>query len=61
MKKWGLLHFSKKPKSMINLQKGMEGASLTKEGINQVKQLVKYLSKEQCNYYKSDNFVKEFS
>ncbi|XP_001599684.2 uncharacterized protein LOC100114766 [Nasonia vitripennis] len=48
LKKWGILHFSKKPKSMLNLQKGVEGAALTKEGINQVKQLVEYLSKEDC-------------
>ncbi|XP_024941735.1 uncharacterized protein LOC107268684 isoform X2 [Cephus cinctus] len=46
-KKWGLLSFSKKPKSTMNLQKGMEGIALTQEGIIQVKQLIKYLSKEQ--------------
>ncbi|XP_076628840.1 uncharacterized protein LOC143345518 [Colletes latitarsis] len=47
LKKWGLLSFTKKPKSTINLQKGVEGASLTEDGINQVKQLIEYLSKEQ--------------
>ncbi|XP_033307022.1 uncharacterized protein LOC117209297 [Bombus bifarius] len=47
LKKWGLLSFSKKPKSTINLQKGVEGASLSEDGINQVKQLIEYLSKEQ--------------
>ncbi|XP_076645482.1 uncharacterized protein LOC143354964 isoform X2 [Halictus rubicundus] len=47
LKKWGLLGFAKKPKSTINLQKGIEGASLTEDGINQVKQLIEYLSKEQ--------------
>lgn len=46
LKKWGLLSFTKKPKSTINLQKG-EGACLTEDGINQVKQLIEYLSKEQ--------------
>lgn len=29
-------------------QKGPEGAMLTPEGINQVKQLIEYLSQEQC-------------
>lgn len=47
LKKWGLLSFSKKPKSTINLQKGVEGASLSEEGINQAKQLIEYLYKEQ--------------
>lgn len=47
LKKWSLLSFSKKPKSTINLQKGVEGASLSEDGINQVKQLIEYLSKEQ--------------
>nr|XP_012147067.1 PREDICTED: protein PF14_0175 isoform X1 [Megachile rotundata]XP_012147068.1 PREDICTED: protein PF14_0175 isoform X1 [Megachile rotundata]XP_012147069.1 PREDICTED: protein PF14_0175 isoform X1 [Megachile rotundata] len=47
LKKWGLLSFSKKPKSTINLQKGMEGASLSEDGINHMKQLIDYLSKEQ--------------
>ncbi|XP_076298264.1 uncharacterized protein LOC143217645 isoform X1 [Lasioglossum baleicum] len=47
LKKWGLLGFAKKPKSTINLQKGVDGASLTEDGINQVKQLIEYLSKEQ--------------
>ncbi|XP_076244973.1 uncharacterized protein LOC143185671 [Calliopsis andreniformis] len=47
LKKWGLLSFTKKPKSTINLQKGAEGASLSEDGINQVKQLAEYLSKEQ--------------
>ncbi|XP_017890259.1 rho GTPase-activating protein 19-like [Ceratina calcarata] len=46
LKKWGLLSFTKKPKSTINLQKS-EGACLTEDGINQVKQLIEYLSKEQ--------------
>ena len=50
LKKWGLLSFSKKPKSTMNLQKGNEGAALTHEGINQVKRLVEYLSKEQCKF-----------
>ena len=47
LKKWGLLSFTKKPKSTINLQKGAEGASLSEDGINQVKQLIEFLSKEQ--------------
>ncbi|KAF3420936.1 hypothetical protein E2986_03543 [Frieseomelitta varia] len=47
LKKWSLLSFSKKPKSTINLQKGIEGVSLSEDGINQVKQLIEYLSKEQ--------------
>lgn len=47
LKKWSLLSFSKKPKSTINLQKEVEGANLSENGINQVKQLVEYLSKEQ--------------
>lgn len=47
LKKWGLLSFSKKPKSTINLQKGIEGANLSEDGINQMKQLIDYLSKEQ--------------
>ncbi|XP_078043397.1 uncharacterized protein LOC144473420 [Augochlora pura] len=47
LKRWGLLGFAKKPKSTINLQKGVEGANLTEDGINQVKQLIEYLSKEQ--------------
>ncbi|XP_033340525.2 uncharacterized protein LOC117228697 [Megalopta genalis] len=47
LKRWGLLGFAKKPKSTINLQKGIEGANLTEDGINQVKQLIEYLSKEQ--------------
>ncbi|XP_012268866.2 uncharacterized protein LOC105693480 [Athalia rosae] len=47
LKKWGLISFSKKPKSIINLQKGVsEGAPLTHEGIVQVKQLIEYLSIE---------------
>lgn len=52
LKKWGILHFTKKSKSTLNLQKGAEGGSLTKEGINQVKKLVEYLSKEQCELHK---------
>ncbi|CAK9800599.1 Rho GTPase-activating protein 19 [Anthophora plagiata] len=47
LKKWCLLSFSKKPKSTINLQKGVEGANLSENGINQMKQLIEYLSKEQ--------------
>ncbi|XP_011298835.1 uncharacterized protein RhoGAP54D [Fopius arisanus] len=47
-KKWGLLSFSKKPKSLMNLQQKGESTALTNEGINQVKQLMEYLSKEQC-------------
>ncbi|XP_031844081.1 uncharacterized protein LOC116431995 [Nomia melanderi] len=47
LKKWGILSFAKKPKSTINLQKGIEGASLSEDGINQVKQLIEYLSQEQ--------------
>ncbi|XP_043669255.1 uncharacterized protein LOC122629650 [Vespula pensylvanica] len=46
LKKWGILNFARKPKSTINLQK-VEGASLSENGINQVKQLIEYLSKEQ--------------
>ncbi|XP_011494490.1 PREDICTED: rho GTPase-activating protein 19 [Ceratosolen solmsi marchali] len=48
LRKWSIPHFSKKFKSTPILQKGPEGAALTKEGINQVKQLVEYLSKEHC-------------
>ncbi|KAK0164651.1 hypothetical protein PV328_003250 [Microctonus aethiopoides] len=49
LKKWGLLNFSKKPKSMMNLQqKTVERGTLTSERISQVKQLIDYLSKEQC-------------
>ncbi|XP_043269190.1 uncharacterized protein RhoGAP54D isoform X2 [Venturia canescens] len=48
LKKWGLLSFSKKPKSSMSLQRDSDGANLTAEGINQVKQLIVYLSKEQC-------------
>ncbi|XP_014614832.1 PREDICTED: uncharacterized protein LOC106792821 isoform X2 [Polistes canadensis] len=44
LKKWGI--FARKPKSTINLQK-LEGVSLSENGINQVKQLIEYLSKEQ--------------
>ncbi|XP_015127105.1 uncharacterized protein LOC107048452 [Diachasma alloeum] len=47
-KKWGFLSFSKKPKSLMNLQQKGESTALTNEGINQVKQLMEYLSKEQC-------------
>ncbi|KAK2584158.1 hypothetical protein KPH14_006589 [Odynerus spinipes] len=46
LKKWGILNFARKPKSTINLQK-IEGVSLSEDGINQVKQLIEYLSKEQ--------------
>ncbi|KAK0182955.1 hypothetical protein PV327_001035 [Microctonus hyperodae] len=49
LKKWGLLNFSKKPKSTMNLQqKTVERGTLTSERISQVKQLIDYLSKEQC-------------
>ncbi|XP_063992154.1 uncharacterized protein LOC135170350 [Diachasmimorpha longicaudata] len=47
-KKWGFLSFSKKPKSLMNLQQKGESTALTSEGISQVKQLMEYLSKEQC-------------
>ncbi|XP_066598607.1 uncharacterized protein RhoGAP54D [Prorops nasuta] len=47
-KKWSLLSFSKKPKSTISLQKGVEGASLTEDGIKQVKKLIDYLINEHC-------------
>ncbi|CAB0041734.1 unnamed protein product [Trichogramma brassicae] len=46
LKKWGILPFSKKTKTAIQSQKGTEGSVLTEEGIEQVKQLVEYLSKE---------------
>lgn len=49
LKKWGILNFARKPKSTINLQK-VEGASLSENGINQVKQLIEYLSKEQSKH-----------
>ncbi|XP_034948153.1 uncharacterized protein RhoGAP54D [Chelonus insularis] len=49
LKKWGLINFSKKPKSTMNLQhKESEMGSLTTEGINQVKQLIEYLSRDEC-------------
>ena len=59
LKKWGILHFSKKPKPVTSLQKGVEGATLTKEGICQVKQLVNYLSREECKsiYLKSQTWT----
>ncbi|XP_043473896.1 uncharacterized protein LOC122506010 isoform X2 [Leptopilina heterotoma] len=48
LKKWGLISFSKKPKSSLNLHKGPEGVPLTQEGIKQVKRLINYLSQEEC-------------
>lgn len=47
LKKWGLLSFTKKPKSLVNLEKGTEGVTLSEDGINHVTQLIDYLSKEQ--------------
>ncbi|KAL6434929.1 hypothetical protein ACFW04_005237 [Cataglyphis niger] len=47
LKKWGLLSFTKKPKSSVNLEKGTEGVTLSEDGINHVTQLIDYLSKEQ--------------
>ncbi|XP_051157321.1 uncharacterized protein LOC127279164 isoform X2 [Leptopilina boulardi] len=48
LKKWGLISFSKKSKSSLNLHKGPEGVPLTQEGIKQVKRLINYLSQEEC-------------
>lgn len=50
LKKWGLISFSKKPKSSLNLHKGPEGVPLTQEGIKQVKRLINYLSQEECKF-----------
>lgn len=47
LKKWGLLNFTKKPKSSVNLEKGTEGVTLSEDSINHVTQLIDYLSKEQ--------------
>lgn len=47
LKKWGLLSFTKKSKSSINLEKGTEGVMLSEDGINHLTQLIDYLSKEQ--------------
>ncbi|XP_072750140.1 uncharacterized protein [Anoplolepis gracilipes] len=47
LKKWGLLSFTKKPKSSVNLEKGTEGVTLSEDGISHVTQLIDYLSKEQ--------------
>lgn len=50
-KKWGLLSFSKKPKSMMNLQnKSDTSIALTNDGINQIKLLIEYLSKQDCKF-----------
>ncbi|KMQ93299.1 rho gtpase-activating protein 19 [Lasius niger] len=46
LKKWGLLSFTKKPKSSVNLEKGTEGVTLSEDGISHVTQLIDYLSKE---------------
>lgn len=50
LKKWGLISFSKKSKSSLNLHKGSEGTPLTQEGIKQVKRLINYLSQEECKF-----------
>ncbi|KYQ55968.1 Rho GTPase-activating protein 19 [Trachymyrmex zeteki] len=47
LKKWGLLSFTKKSKSSVNLEKGTEGVMLSENGINHLTQLIDYLSKEQ--------------
>ncbi|XP_012215297.1 rho GTPase-activating protein 24-like isoform X1 [Linepithema humile] len=47
LKKWGLLSFAKKSKSSVSLEKGTEGVMLSEDGINQVTQLIDYLSQEQ--------------
>ncbi|XP_071566449.1 uncharacterized protein [Temnothorax nylanderi] len=47
LKKWGLLSFTKKSKSSVNLDKGTEGGMLSEDGINHLTQLIDYLSKEQ--------------
>jgi len=47
LKKWGLLSFTKKSKSSVSLEKGTENVMLSEDGINQVTQLIDYLSKEQ--------------
>ncbi|XP_011262958.1 uncharacterized protein LOC105255396 isoform X2 [Camponotus floridanus] len=47
LKKWGLLNFTKKPKSLVNLEKGTEGVTLSEDSISHVTQLIDYLSKEE--------------
>ncbi|XP_011172974.2 uncharacterized protein LOC105205321 isoform X2 [Solenopsis invicta] len=47
LKKWGLLSFTKKSKSSVNLEKGTESVMLSENGINHLTQLIDYLSKEQ--------------
>ncbi|XP_011877936.1 PREDICTED: uncharacterized protein LOC105567586 isoform X2 [Vollenhovia emeryi] len=47
LKRWGLLSFTKKSKSSVNLEKGTEGVMLSEDGINHLTQLIDYLSKEQ--------------
>ncbi|XP_012535408.2 uncharacterized protein LOC105836129 [Monomorium pharaonis] len=47
LKKWGLLSFTKKSKSLVNLEKSTEGVMLSEDGINHLTQLIDYLSKEQ--------------
>lgn len=47
LKKWGLLNFTKKPKSSVNLEKGTEGVTLSEDSISHVTQLIDYLSKEE--------------
>ncbi|XP_018392395.1 PREDICTED: uncharacterized protein LOC108771572 [Cyphomyrmex costatus] len=47
LKKWGLLSFTKKSKSSVNLEKGTDGVMLCEDGINHLTQLIDYLSKEQ--------------
>ncbi|KAL0121181.1 hypothetical protein PUN28_008691 [Cardiocondyla obscurior] len=47
LKKWGLLSFTKKSKSSVNLEKGTDSAMLSVDGINHLTQLIDYLSKEQ--------------
>lgn len=48
LKKWGILHFSKKPRTPQSSTKSSEGITLTKEVISQMKQLIEYLSQEKC-------------
>ncbi|XP_077261685.1 uncharacterized protein LOC143897167 isoform X1 [Temnothorax americanus] len=48
LKKWGLLSFTKKSKSSVNLDKGTDGGgTLSEDGIDHLTQLIDYLSKEQ--------------
>lgn len=51
LKKWGLLAFAKKPKSTLSLQKEADGAILCEKGIKQVKQLIEYLSRDECKTF----------